>query len=106
MNLLIIDESSNVSFLFFSDDISWCKENFSKKNVFFIEGNSAIIDFTLMSKCDHNVITPSSFSWWASWLNRNKNKIIIMPEGRLFGIDGPNQIDDYLYNGIKRISVD
>lgn len=22
----------------------------------------------------------SSFSWWAAWLNQNKNKIVICPE--------------------------
>ena len=89
------DQISKPIFLCFSDNIDWCKSRFMSKDIVFSENNSPIIDFTTMSKCDHNVIVPSSFSWWASWLNNNVNKIIIAPGGDLFGPLGPRDIYDY-----------
>lgn len=68
----------------FSDDITWCKENLNFKNQIFAEGNSMHEDLQIMSNCSHNVISNSSFSWWAAYLNKNKNKKVIAPH-RWFG---------------------
>lgn len=61
----------------FTDDMEWCKENF--KGVTFV---SLIdyLDFELMKYCKHFIITNSTFSWWASFLNENKDKTIIAPK--------------------------
>ena len=66
--------------LIFSDDIDWCKLNFSFNSMIFIENNSDVEDLWLMSMCRDNIIANSSFSWWAAWLNNNENKRIIAPQ--------------------------
>jgi hypothetical protein len=63
----------------FSDDINWCKQNLNFERMRFCEHNDNIIDLFLMSRCTHNIIANSSFSWWGSWLNQNPQKIIIFP---------------------------
>jgi len=65
--------------LIFSDDIAWCKENLKFRNMIFSEGLSNVEDLALMSKCHHNIIANSSFSWWAAKLNENSNKKIVAP---------------------------
>jgi hypothetical protein len=63
----------------FSDDIDWCKKNLDYPNMVFMENTSDIMDLTLMSKCKHNIIANSSFSWWGAWLNQNTNKTVVCP---------------------------
>ena len=68
-------------YLIFSDDVEWCKNNFSFiKNKHFIEGNTNYEDLYLMSICDNNIITNSSFSWWGAWMNKNETKKVIAPK--------------------------
>lgn len=69
-------------FFVFSDDISWVKKNLHIPNAVYIEGNegrNAYLDMYLMSLCKHNIIANSTFSWWAAWLNDNKEKMVLMP---------------------------
>lgn len=67
------------TFVVFSDDIRWCRQNLTGSDVVYIKGNKDIEDLFLMSKCSHHIIANSSFSWWGSWLNTNPDKIIIAP---------------------------
>ena len=32
-----------------------------------------------MTKCDHFIISGSSFSFWGAWLSKNESKIVITP---------------------------
>lgn len=63
----------------FSDDISWCKQNFIGDRFIFIEGNSPDVDLKLQSNCKNHIIANSSFSWWGAWFNPDQNKKIIAP---------------------------
>jgi hypothetical protein len=69
-------------FLFFSDtarDVEWCKTHFQAGNYSFSEAHTDIEDFVLMMLCDHQIISNSTFSWWAAWLNPNAGKKITAP---------------------------
>ncbi len=72
----------DTKFFLFSDDINWTKSIFIGDNYYFIDkyNNNPIADLFLMSSCKNNIISNSTFSWWASWLNNNRNKLIICPK--------------------------
>jgi hypothetical protein len=92
--------SDKYTFLIFSDDIDWCVDNLGTYNCVFVSGNEDIIDLFLMSRCKHNIIANSSFSWWASYLNTNPDKRVIAPtKDKWFGPKLNNSVDDlYLKN--------
>lgn len=97
--------SSDSLFIVFSDDINWCKNNFSIQNVYFVENvlptniPTDIFEFILMSLCDHNIIANSSFSCWAAYLNQNKNKKIIAPYQWFVSNNENNAIKDIYDEG-------
>lgn len=73
----------NSHFFFFSNDINWVRQNISipcSKTFVSIPDTKAHEDLTLMSMCNHNIIANSSYSWWAAWLNRDPDKIVIAPK--------------------------
>ena len=82
--------------LIFSDDIEWCRENFKDPRIAFIVNHQDYEDMYLMSLCENNIIANSSFSWWGSYLNKNKSKIVICPQ-RWFGPQAPYSAEDIYY---------
>ena len=79
-------------FLIFSDDVEFIQREPLFKNLV----NKYIITddqddeycFWLMAACDHNIIANSSYSWWASYINSNPNKLVVSPS-KWFGPKGP-----------------
>ena len=68
-------------FKFFSDEIEWCRREFSERaNCEFSTNRGEVADLIEMSCCEHNINSSSTFSWWSAWLNRNENKKIITPK--------------------------
>jgi len=80
----IIEKSvKSPRFFIFSDDIAWVKKNITlpASSVYVSDGTAKDYEeLILMSKCKHNIIANSTFSWWGAWLNNNPDKIVIAPE--------------------------
>lgn len=73
---------SNQKYVVFSDDINWCKENIWIADMEFSEGRNELQDLSLMASCGHHIIANSSFSWWASYLGHNPDRIVICPSAK------------------------
>ncbi|MEN9913147.1 MAG: hypothetical protein RLY66_555 [Candidatus Parcubacteria bacterium] len=81
----IAGKVTNPNLFVFSDDITWCKEHMKFDLPTTYVSSPNILDYEeliLMSTCAHNIIAKSSFSWWAAWLNRNPEKIVVTPKQR------------------------
>lgn len=71
-----------------SDDIPWCKENIKIPGAIYLEGYKSYEQMWILSMCQNFIISNSSFSWWAAYLSRAKDKIVMAPE-TWFGPKGP-----------------
>lgn len=87
-----IQKYPQAHFFVFSDDEAYAKNNFKGRTNFHImkKHEKDYHDLFLMSKCEHNIIANSSFSWWAAWLNNNSHKEIICPS-KWFNVDDISQ---------------
>jgi hypothetical protein len=92
-DLAISSFGENSKFLVFSDDIEWCKNNFSGERFHFADTGSPYSDLKLMTMCRHHVNANSSFSWWGSWLNTKDGKRVVCPS-RWFGPAIPKDVSD------------
>lgn len=52
----------------FSDDPQWCRDNFPREWKI-MSSSDYTADFFMMASCPYHVISNSSFSWWAAWIN-------------------------------------
>lgn len=90
-------------FIIFSDDIEWCKDNIDfigENNCYFETGNDPVWEkLRLMYMCKHFIISNSTFSWWAQYLSRNENKIVVAPKRWFNGESGdkyPLLLDSFI----------
>lgn len=70
-------------FLVFSDDLAWVKRNMEISGKYcYVNEEGRLKDYEelfIMSRCRSNIISNSTFSWWAAWLNPNEEKTVIAP---------------------------
>jgi hypothetical protein len=95
----IADRVCQPHFFMFSDDIAWVKANLRPPHqTTYVDFNSpqrGFEDLWLMSRCKHNITAGgSTFSWWAAYLNPNREKVVVRTE-RISGNNAYNHPEDY-----------
>lgn len=81
----IKEHVENPRLYFFADNPEWVRKNFEGLEYVLVEGNpisgwGSHNDMQLMSLCKHNIISNSTYSWWGAFLNKSKEKIVILPK--------------------------
>lgn len=74
-----------------------------EKRFIMVEANTeytGYLDMMLMSKCKHNIISNSSFSWWSAWINSNPDKIVVAPDRWRCEMED----DDVYTSGMMRVN--
>lgn len=85
---------NDTKFVIFSDDIEYCKNNYScfkQNNIIFDETVSPYETLYSLVTCNFSIIANSSFSWWGAWLSDKQT--IISPK-KWFGEQGPKETKD------------
>lgn len=70
----------------FSDDPEWCRAHLPDGKIIHME---ELEDFWLMSQCKHQIIANSTYSFWAAYLNKNPDKVVIYPQNWNIAINHP-----------------
>jgi hypothetical protein len=75
-------------FVVSSNNLEYVRKNMPTwaRNVVFLENEPSYIDLYVLSMCKHNIITNSSFGWWAAWLNQNPKKTVFYPKPLFYGL--------------------
>lgn len=106
-NLIKAQLNGKITLIVCSDNIEWCKGNFSKLldsnisrfEILFSDSQSAVEDLVLQTLVNHNIIANSTFSYFGAYLNKNESKMIITPGGikyPWFGAKSPHDTKDLI----------
>lgn len=81
MDKIQAERGGNCKFFVFSDALDEVIKNkwFEGYDVTYVKGCNVVEGFSILRSCRDFVIANSSFSWWASWLSEDDNRIVYAP---------------------------
>ncbi len=101
------ERSPQATLYLFSDDIEAVAREFHPPgpHVFVrcVQAWHSYDKIRLMALCDHLVIANSTFSWWAAWLSRSPDKLVIAPDP--WFANSPNDTTDLVPASWTRLSA-
>jgi len=78
------EKNGGLELFVFADDIGWVKENFKPKQPMTIIEHSEHLtdahDWELLKNCRYQIISNSTYSWWAARLNPNSQNNVVAPK--------------------------
>lgn len=82
--LYMTQKFGDVQFLVLTNDVQWVKENMHRENFIYVSDYLKYnypdwYEMFLMTKCNHNILANSTFSWWGAYLNKHNDKVIVTP---------------------------
>lgn len=75
-------------FIVFSDDIALAKTYFTGDRFAFDDSSDDIQAFNKLASCQNQILTNSSYSWWAGYLNPHPEAKIVVPSETSWFADG------------------
>lgn len=88
-------------FRVYSNDISWCRNFFGTQELFgdlsfeFPENADELQDMKSLAACESQIISNSTFSWWAAMINPHQSKTVVAPK-KWFGSAVSHDIKDLI----------
>jgi hypothetical protein len=70
-----IEKKTDSYFVFISDEPDFVETEFSYVQNKLISNHNYTVDFVIMTMCNSAILSPSSFSWWGSYLMKDKNVV-------------------------------
>ncbi|XP_041360440.1 galactoside alpha-(1,2)-fucosyltransferase 2-like [Gigantopelta aegis] len=99
--MYFINNFTDVLFLVCSDNMMWTTKNVNHSNVVYVRGNSPEVDMSVLSQCNHTIITVGTFGWWAGFLAGGTTLYYKHPirEGSRLRKQFSDDYSDYFYPG-------
>ncbi len=99
----LADKIKDPVFYCFTEDESWCRKAFEGlpydiRYTAYEAEHKNLEDFELLRACRHQIISRSTFSWWAAYLNEYEGKITVVPDNPVWNrTDKDTWPDEWIY---------